>query len=91
MYSLLIRDQIILGSQNVYFLATWAEITNLHKSKKITFQMEDSRYHRFQQTPWLAPNESNIYEYNNSKINIPEHQVRNPLFVPTGRQTQRLH
>ncbi len=42
------------------FLATWAEITHL---LQITFQRGDSMYHRFLQTAWLAPKESNINEY----------------------------
>ncbi len=35
-YRLLVRYLFLLGSQNVDFLAAWAEITNPPKSKQIT-------------------------------------------------------
>jgi hypothetical protein len=60
-------DMFILCSQNVSFLTTWAEITNLPKSKQITFHRGDFMYHRFIQTACLAPKESNINEYQTSR------------------------
>jgi hypothetical protein len=53
----------MLGIQNVDFLATCAEITNQPKCKQIAFNIGDFRYHRFLETAWLAPKESNIYDY----------------------------
>ncbi len=47
-YFLLVRYSFILGSQNVDFLATWAEIANYHKSKQDFFHRGDLMYHRFQ-------------------------------------------
>ncbi len=47
MYSLPVRYLFLLGSQNVDFLAVWAEITSQSKSKQITFRRGDFMYHRF--------------------------------------------
>jgi hypothetical protein len=60
-----------MGCKNVDFLATWAERTNPPKSKQITLHRGggDFMYHKFLQTAWLDPEESNITEYQTSKPN----------------------
>ncbi len=49
--SLLVRYLHILGSQNVDFLVTWAEITNMPEGKQITFHREDFMYHKLPGLP----------------------------------------
>jgi hypothetical protein len=44
-YYLLVRYLFILGSQNVDFLVTWAEITNWPKSKQIPYHRVGFMYH----------------------------------------------
>jgi hypothetical protein len=46
-YSLLLRDLFILGSQNIVFLAAWAEIKKQTKRKQSTVHRGDIMSHRF--------------------------------------------
>ncbi len=70
MYSVLVRYPLILGSQNVDFLAAWAEITNHPKSKQKN--IPQTGFYVPQGilctiTAWLAPKKSNINKYLTSR------------------------
>jgi hypothetical protein len=77
MYSSLVRYSFILDSQNVDFLATFAEITNLPKSKQTTFHRGDFMGHRLLKSARLAPKESNINEYQTNK----QYEVFKTIFL----------
>jgi hypothetical protein len=72
---MLIRCSIILGSQNVDFLAAQVEITNQYKRKHITEGI--FMYLRFLYTTWIAPKESNINEYLTSTQYIQSTPLKN--------------